>query len=192
MNNRADSSPVQVYDVDQLPVTPWRNGGGETREVAAEPSADGGFAWRASIATIAQDGPFSAFPGVDRTIVLLEGAGVRLVGDGVDHSLDRVGEPFPFSGDLAIDSTLLGGTNRDLNIMTRRGEWAASVRTTSAPVVPTPGHAGVLHILRGTWDCGTTLTPGQGAWWPADAVVTFALTPLTDDAVAIWGDIHPV
>ncbi|MGR7000643.1 HutD/Ves family protein [Yinghuangia aomiensis] len=95
MSNHADFAPFHVFDTDFLPVTPWRNGGGETREVAAEPSADGGFAWRVSIATIAQDGPFSAFPGVDRTITLLEGAGVHLVGDGLDHLLDRIGGPSP-------------------------------------------------------------------------------------------------
>jgi environmental stress-induced protein Ves len=192
VSNHADFAPFHVFDTDLLPVTPWRNGGGETREVAAEPSADGGFAWRVSIATIAQDGPFSAFPGVDRTITLLEGAGVHLVGDGLDHLLDRIGEPFAFPGDLAIDATLLGGVNRDLNIMTRRGEWAASVRTTTAPVVPTPGHAGLLYVLRGRWECGRALEPGRGAWWAADAVVTSALTPLTDDALAVRADIHPV
>ncbi|MGR7000642.1 HutD family protein [Yinghuangia aomiensis] len=64
-----------------------------------------------------------------------------------------------------MDATLLGGVNRDLNIMTRRARWAASVHTTSAPVVPTPGHAELLYVLRGRWECGRALEPGQGAWW---------------------------
>ncbi len=36
------------------------------------------FLWRVSIADVERDGPFSRFPGIDRTIVLLEGAGMRL------------------------------------------------------------------------------------------------------------------
>lgn len=191
VSNHADFAPFRVFATDLLPVTPWRNGGGETREVAAVPSADGGFAWRASIATIAQDGPFSVFPGVDRTITLLEGAGVRLVGDGLDHLLDRIGEPLAFPGDVAVDATLVGGVNRALNIMTRRGAWAASVRETTAAPAPPPGHAGLLYVLRGRWTCGRDLDPGQGAWWPAGVDLASAPTPLTGDALAIWADIHP-
>ena len=59
---------------------PWKNGGGHTTEIAAEPPGAGmaSFAWRVSVADIAHDGPFSAFPGVDRTLVLLAGDGMRL------------------------------------------------------------------------------------------------------------------
>src|SRR5258707_14720415 len=58
---------------------PWKNGGGHTHEIAAHPEGAGmaAFAWRVSIAEIAQDGPFSSFPGVDRTLVLLAGNGGR-------------------------------------------------------------------------------------------------------------------
>ena len=65
---------------------PWKNGGGHTTEIAAEPPGAGtaSFVWRVSVADIAQDGPFSAFPGIDRTLVLLSGRGMRL-GDGRRH-----------------------------------------------------------------------------------------------------------
>ncbi|CAI0832056.1 Various environmental stresses-induced protein [Serratia proteamaculans] len=98
------------FDFASLPVTPWRNGGGETREIASWPLGAQDFDWRASIATIAQDGPFSAFSGIDRSITLLEGDGVRLFSAGqIDHHLSQVGEPFSFSGDVALQATLLGG-----------------------------------------------------------------------------------
>jgi environmental stress-induced protein Ves len=38
--------------------------GGETREIISWPQGAAEFDWRASIATIAADGPFSAFPGL--------------------------------------------------------------------------------------------------------------------------------
>src|SRR5665647_2813187 len=59
----------------ELPVIPWRNGGGVTREVVASGGSDPqDFDWRISIADVSQSGPFSAFPGVDRVITLVEGA----------------------------------------------------------------------------------------------------------------------
>ena len=59
---------------------PWKNGAGRTTEIAAHPAgaALDAFAWRVSIADVERDGPFSRFPGIDRTIVLLDGAGMRL------------------------------------------------------------------------------------------------------------------
>src|SRR4029453_7140835 len=55
---------------------PWKNGAGRTTEIAVHPAGAGldAFAWRVSIASVERNGPFSAFPGIDRTIVLLDGA----------------------------------------------------------------------------------------------------------------------
>src|SRR6476619_3067787 len=59
---------------------PWKNGAGRTTEIAVHPpgAALDAFAWRVSIADVERDGPFSRFPGIDRTIVLLGGSGMRL------------------------------------------------------------------------------------------------------------------
>lgn len=55
----------------------WRNQLGWTREILRLGNAD---AWslRLSIAEIEQDAAFSAFPGIDRELVLLHGNGMRL------------------------------------------------------------------------------------------------------------------
>ncbi|MGP4884984.1 HutD family protein, partial [Klebsiella pneumoniae] len=50
------------FQLSTLPVTPWKNGGGETREIICVPAPDAPFLWRASIATLQADGPFSPFP----------------------------------------------------------------------------------------------------------------------------------
>ncbi len=57
---------------------PWKNGGGETVEIAVAPqdAALGDFDWRISMATVAADGPFSIFPGIDRTLSILSGSGM--------------------------------------------------------------------------------------------------------------------
>ena len=83
---------VHRFDIAALPAAPWKNGGGVTREIVCSPPGAGmeGFDWRVSIATIDKPGPFSAFAGVDRVIMLLDGTGVRLRShDGhIDHRLE--------------------------------------------------------------------------------------------------------
>lgn len=108
---------------------PWKNGAGVTREVAAFPPRSGleSFDWRVSIAEVTEDGPFSLFPGVDRTLIVLSGEGVALEVAGRSSRL-RPGEaPYSFPGDQPTGCALLGGPVTDLNIMTRRGEIAHTV-----------------------------------------------------------------
>ncbi|XUW87210.1 HutD family protein [Burkholderia sp. M6-3] len=111
----------------ELVAVPWKNGGGLTREVAAFP-ADAGldtFVWRVSVADVAQAGPFSRFAGIDRTLVLLSGAGMLLDEAQPDHmvkthALTRPLDIARFSGETAIDARLVDGATRDFNLMVRR------------------------------------------------------------------------
>lgn len=102
---------------------PWKNGGGSTTEIAVGPAGAGldTFDWRISLATIAHGGPFSIFPGVDRTLALVDGPGVILDidGDGRFH-LSEEDPIVEFAGERAVVSTLQGGTTTDFNVMTRR------------------------------------------------------------------------
>jgi environmental stress-induced protein Ves len=110
---------------------PWKNGLGVTHEVALEPSTVDGaqFLWRVSLATIKGSGPFSVFPGIDRSIVALKGNTVRLVIDGHEGAeLEALGTPFPFPGEAVVEAINEGGETTDLNIMTLRGN-AAHVMT---------------------------------------------------------------
>ena len=56
---------------------PWKNGGGVTIEIAVSPSGSSldTFDWRVSMATVIEPGPFSSFPGIDRTLCVLTGNG---------------------------------------------------------------------------------------------------------------------
>ncbi|MCA1218053.1 HutD/Ves family protein [Streptomyces sp. 8L] len=117
-----------VLREDEYRRVPWKNGGGTTQEVAARRSGDGdGFDWRVSVADVASEGPFSAFPGIDRVITLVEGDGMVLTVDGAEHRLVPL-EPFAFPGDAVTDCRLPGGAARDMNLMTRRGRTAGRVR----------------------------------------------------------------
>jgi len=99
---------------------PWNNGQGMTREIAREPAA-GDFLWRLSIAEVAASGDLSLFPGYDRTITLIEGAGMRLAFEEAPEKaiLNRF-EPFAFSGDWHCRCSLVAGPVRDFNLMVDR------------------------------------------------------------------------
>lgn len=105
---------------------PWKNGGGQTAEIMVWPAGSGfdDFDWRLSCATVAASGPFSLFPGVDRSLAVLSGAGVTLELPGMAPiRLTPDSAPLPFPGDLACNATLVAGVITDLNVMTRRGRY---------------------------------------------------------------------
>ncbi|MFE5119078.1 HutD family protein [Streptomyces sp. NPDC056669] len=144
----------QVLRSHDRPVSRWKNGGGLTREVAADASGAGmeDFVWRVSLADIARSGPFSSFAGVDRIITLVDGAGMELIVDGVPHTIADAYKPFSFRGDAVTDCRLLSGPAVDLNVMTRRTRATAHVRMAREgfSVVPRTGVLVLVIALTGT------------------------------------------
>ncbi len=111
---------------------PWKNGGGETVEIAVSPegAALSDFDWRISMATVATDGPFSIFTGIDRTLSILEGNGMSLTIEGaVPVLLTQGSVPLAFPADVPVSATLPGGQITDLNVMTRRGALSHRVES---------------------------------------------------------------
>jgi len=97
----------------------WQNGAGWTTEIAAHPAQ--AFDWRLSVAEVDSNCDFSRFPGIDRTILAIEGRGFTLfVADHPPVLLHPGGPPHSFPGDLAARCEVLG-PSRDFNVMTRRG-----------------------------------------------------------------------
>lgn len=154
-----------------LPAMPWKNGGGTTREIAADPPGAGfdAFGWRLSVAEVERDGPFSAFPGIDRTIVLLRGAGMRLRDRdrGDEHALTSPGVAHAFAGETPIDARLVDGPTSDFNVMTRRGRWSATVERASSRADVAGADALLLFAGAGTWrvDGHGPLEPGAMLLW---------------------------
>ena len=188
------------FALAELPATPWKNGGGSTREIACRPpGADlHSFDWRVSIATIDRSGPFSVFAGVDRCIVLLAGDGVALDAPqaGWQHQLDSPLQPFAFSGNDAVECSLLGGTSTDFNVMTRRGTLCADVQALHAPAWLPATPQGLLLAVRGNWQVHSSapapasasamaLPEGHGLWWHA-APHAWHIEPQSDGAQLLW------
>lgn len=177
---------MQILLADSIPPTPWRNGGGQTRELFAEPTGPD-WTLRVSLADIEQDGPFSPFPGVQRHFAVLQGSGVELMLAGQALRLTPASEALTFDGAAAPGCRLLGGATRDLNLMLRgrpgelqraqgdvvwQGRWAWRACFTVAPA-RLFGADGSVHELP-AWSLALELPAGplrlqraddQPAYW---------------------------
>ncbi|MEV7520587.1 HutD family protein [Streptomyces sp. NPDC091371] len=125
----SDRLKVRVLRAADRAASLWKNGGGVTREIAVLPEGAGmdDFVVRVSLAEVAADGPFSAFPGIDRTLTLAEGAGMDLTVGGQRRLVDERFAPQHFRGDEPTECRLLAGPVVNFNVMYRRG--AAGVQT---------------------------------------------------------------
>lgn len=126
--------------------TPWRNGGGLTREVAAAPDGS----WRVSLAEVAADGPFSAFPGLDRVLTVVEGAGLELAVDDRPAATIPPLHPYRFPGELPTTGRLLDGPVTALNLMAAHG-LPVTVEIAAGPLelAPAPGAVSLAVTLIG-------------------------------------------
>lgn len=152
------------FALDALPVTPWRNGGGETREIGqgglgcppAEAAGPDGWDWRLSVASIAGDGAFSTFAGVDRTAVLVDGA-VTLRADTQVLSWTTAGDLQTFAGETAFSARLAQGPARFFNVMVRRANAHAEVVVHRADfsIAPAAGVPLCMLVLQGRFQVVT-------------------------------------
>jgi len=176
-------APIQV---SALPASPWKNGGGSTRTIAVFPPEAGfdDFDWRVSIADVASSGEFSRFPGVDRTILLLDGEGMLLHFDGGSVALTTLHEPLPFSGDDLVRSELINGSTRDFNVMTRRGRAKADVKVVQSEV-QLAADAAVFFCPRGAFRSASADLEAGWAFLVDRPEQEISFKPQTADAVMI-------
>lgn len=161
----------------------WRNGGGWTRQIAAGSlampifDADAStpeWDWRLSIAEVETDGPFSTFAGVDRTLVLLSGAGMDLRSpDGAAMALASPLSRADFPGEQVIEGRLRDGATVDFNLMWRRDALRASLQVLSlddaVQDLSTAAWLTALHVLAGDLVINArTIAPGDTMLLQAD------------------------
>jgi environmental stress-induced protein Ves len=110
---------MEIVALDAIAPTPWKNGGGTTRDLLVWPD-EASWRLRISVAEIGRDGPFSDYTGFERWFTVLEGAGVALQ-LGADRWEQRLGAPpLRFDGALAPMCWLIDGPTSDLNLLVRR------------------------------------------------------------------------
>ena len=118
-----------------LRAAPWKNGGGSTMEIVISPPDAGltEFDWRISLATITANGPFSSFPGIDRSLMLVDGDSVQLTLDGTRKVVLSAAQPMLwFPGEAAVEAQVKGPTT-DFNVMTRRDRCRHQLEKITAP-----------------------------------------------------------
>lgn len=149
---------------DDYRTMPWANGRGSTLEYVAE-TRDGALCWRVSKATVAENGPFSPLPGIDRTIMLVSGPGFRLDFENeASRDVRQRFHPVPFSGDWQTSASGVVAPCEDLNVMTRRGMAEASVGIHRGPAETAAGDRSFFLCFEGVW----TVKSGTGEYRLAD------------------------
>ena len=168
---------------DQVPAQPWRNGGGVTRELLAWPA---GEAWqlRVSVADIDRSGPFSAFAGVTRWFVVLDGAGVVLTLPGGESRLQPGSPACCFDGADAPGCHLIDGPTRDLNLMLRGAAGGMAPVLAGETWRPGAAQCGLFSAVAGelTVDAaGAVLAlPAMALCWWSEAPPALSFRPAPD------------
>jgi environmental stress-induced protein Ves len=191
----SDPEPRLVYAPDQ-PSQPWRNGGGQTRELLLWPADSDAWRLRISLARIDRNGPFSAFPGVERWFSVLEGAGVRLSIDSQVLKLDAHSAPFCFDGGNPPDCSLVDGPTNDLNLMCRAGRGTLLAAHSGVAWHSAAAQRGLFTRVAGTWqaasgrpvdlEADTLLWSGSGA-----GPMIFDASGCTKTPVGYWLAYQP-
>ena len=160
---------------------PWKNGGGTTTEIWKQNSPAGEMLWRLSIADVASDGPFSAFPGIDRWIMVIEGKGMELrIADLGTRRVERQFEPLAFSGDAKTDCRLINGPIRDFNFMVARAHGRGDLQIVALSAGETKSldpSIAALHVLDGAVELQGTLLATGDSWVAETAAPIVVSTP---------------
>jgi uncharacterized protein len=137
---------------------PWKNGRGVTTELWRL-DHDGQLLVRISCATVAEDGPFSLFPGIERNLTVTSGKGFRLVGERIDLRCDPL-VPVAFPGDVAVEAVETGGAaSDDFNVLTARALGPAEVWLPVEAI--SAGNLLALYAPEGGKASGIALAPGD-------------------------------
>jgi environmental stress-induced protein Ves len=139
----------------------WANGRGSTVELARREDGEGRLVYRLSVADVVEPGPFSALPGIDRQLLLIEGAGFDLSLDGETASVLPL-VPVAFSGDAAVAATALRGPSRDFNVMTGRGLATARLSVHGKGVRHQCADLTFGYVVSGSFDCKGTPVGAAG------------------------------
>jgi uncharacterized protein len=129
---------------DTYRIMPWVNGLGQTTELLRE-DGPGGLHLRLSIATVAEDDPFSLFPGIDRVLTVISGPGFQISGGELTlHATPLT--PVAFPRDIAISATGVTAPSEDFNVMSARHLLAARVWIVKSGTVAPEGRLFLLPL----------------------------------------------
>jgi uncharacterized protein len=120
---------IEIIPPSQFKTVPWKNGKGETVEMAINPDGTlAHFDWRLSMASVIEDGVFSNFSGYSRNLILIAGNSINLQHN--DCKIDRLTQLLDvatFDGGDKTVGNLPAGEITDFNVITRSSRYKAQV-----------------------------------------------------------------
>lgn len=120
---------IDIIQPSQFKTVPWKNGKGETVEMAINPGGTlDNFDWRLSMASVVEDGVFSNFSGYTRNLILIDGDGINLQHN--DNKIDRLKnllDVATFDGGNKTVGNLHTNEITDFNIIARTSAFNTNV-----------------------------------------------------------------
>lgn len=146
-----------------------KNLAGVTQEMVVVPEGANtdDFVWRISWSEVDDNAALWPFPGVDRTLVLLEGRGLALDFGGGTVVLGTGSAPLCFPGEAPVVGWLNAGNVTEFHVMTRRGQATHRVQLLDVPGQSLPPDCTAFMCRDGVVTIGgETLVPGDCALLP--------------------------
>ena len=120
---------IEIIQPTQFKTVPWKNGQGETIEMAINPGGSlDNFDWRLSMASVVEDGVFSNFTGYTRNLILIGGDGINLQHN--DNKIDRLTQLLDlatFDGGNKTVGNLHTNEITDFNVITQTSAFNSKV-----------------------------------------------------------------
>ncbi|MFD2738918.1 HutD family protein [Sulfitobacter aestuarii] len=153
---------MRIIRMSELVEIPWKNGGGITRNIAADMQGDR-VSWRLSMADVSVEGPFSEFAGLTRVLTVIEGTGMVLETPEGALAADYA-QPVTFDGATPVNARLTAGPLRDFNLMYDTQGWQGEVTVLHGPGERESAGADllVLHCIAGQVGLPGGETLGKG------------------------------
>jgi environmental stress-induced protein Ves len=182
-------NPPRIVRLQDVTPSPWKNGGGQTRELLALPE---GEPWRVrvSVAEIRSDGQFSSFPGATRWFAVVVGQGVVLRFGSEERRLFLGSDPLRFDGAWSPGCRLIEGPTLDLNLMVADGQGTMATAYPGKPWAENFAQRGMFVRAAGRW------VPEQGEpmelpansllWQPEPAPGAWRFEP---ESIALQGGV---
>ncbi len=188
---------MRIIRADEHITLPWKNGGGTATAIVESPAGAGfdAFDWRISGAHVGQNGPFSLFPDVNRTMFILSGNELCLHGLMPDPvRLTVTSAPFEFPGDVPVSATLTDGPVDDLNIMVDRRHFQRVARRLAAGSGERIEPRGVLLVYSETGEVKVRTAKGHATLHSNDTLVCDEAADITvgTGSKAILIEIWPI
>lgn len=147
---------MRLFRASDYRIMPWANGRGQTIEMLREEGPNG-LHLRLSIATVAADGAFSLFHGIDRNLTVISGPGFHLRGSGLNLHAAPL-HPVLFPGDVEIAAFGVTAASEDFNVMTARQLPRPQVWITTHQTLTPKGRLFLLPLQPATAD-GAPMAP---------------------------------